>query len=125
MNNFKINNLIIHDSARPYVTENYYTELLKSCDHYEYSQYYLKLVNGLARKEGNQYNIYGRDDFIELCTPVCCKFNLYYFIFMNYLCNNIPYSYELIPILNLMKIECKFIEGKYKYLKKITYFEDI
>jgi len=124
-NNFtNMNNIIIHDSVRPFIQEENYIRLLKSNETYQYSQYYLKLVNGLVKKN-KQYEIRDRDKYIEICTPICCNYNLYYFIFMNYIGNSKPFSTELLPILNLMNIPYNFIEGYYKNLRKITYIEDV
>jgi len=120
-----INNIIIQDSARPFVTEDHYKNLLKSNETFQYSQYYLKLLNGLAKKENTRYEIYDRNQFIEICTPVCCNYNLIYFIYMNYICNNNPFTEEPITILNLMNIKYNCIEGFYKHLRKITYINDI
>jgi len=46
-----VNNIIVHDSARPFITCNDIKKLLTSCDTYLYSQYYLNLVNGYIKKE--------------------------------------------------------------------------
>jgi 2-C-methyl-D-erythritol 4-phosphate cytidylyltransferase len=120
-----INNIIIHDSARPFINETHFKTLLKSNETFQYSQYYLKLVNGLLKKNNEIYDVKDRDKYIEICTPLCCNYKLYYFIFMNYIGNSNPFTSELIPILNLMNIKCNFIEGYYNSLRKITYIEDI
>jgi len=127
--NISINKIIIHDSARPFVTEDHFKKILES--NFQYSQYYLKLVNGLAKKDKTNYNkflkykIFDRNEYIELCTPVCCDYKLYYFIFMNYMGNKNPYTEEPITILNLLNIPYNFIEAHQKYLRKITYLDDI
>jgi 2-C-methyl-D-erythritol 4-phosphate cytidylyltransferase len=120
-----INNIIIHDVARPYLTEKHFNLILKSNETFQYSQYYLKLVNGLAKKNKTKYDIHNRDEYIEICSPICCKYNLYYFIFMNYIGNNKPFTNEPITILNMMNIDCNYIEGYHQYLRKITYIDDI
>jgi 2-C-methyl-D-erythritol 4-phosphate cytidylyltransferase len=120
-----INNIIIHDSARPFINESHLITLLKSNENYQYSQYYLKLVNGLLKKNQDKYDLNDPSKFIEICTPLCCNYNLYYFIFMNYIGNSKPFTTELIPILNLMNISYTFIEGFHNSLRKITYIEDI
>ncbi len=123
--NFKVNNIIIHDVARPYIPEEYFIDLLKSNETYMYTQYYLKLVNGLVRKKKDEYKVYHRDEFIEICTPLCCNFNLYYFLFNNYVHRKEPFCVEIIDILNILNIKYNFLEGKYNQLKKITYIDDI
>jgi 2-C-methyl-D-erythritol 4-phosphate cytidylyltransferase len=120
-----INKVIIHDSARPYVTENQFKKILEITDKYEYTQYYLKLINGLVKKENTNYIIRNRDNYIEICTPICCNFNLYYFVFMNYIANKNSFTNEPITILNLMNIKYELIQGQHKYLRKITYLDDI
>jgi 2-C-methyl-D-erythritol 4-phosphate cytidylyltransferase len=124
-----INKIIIHDSARPYVTEDHFKKILES--NFQYSQYYLKLVNGLAKKDKTKYKIFlkykifDRDEYIEICTPVCCDYKLYYFIFMNYIGNKNLFTTEPLTILNLLNIPYDFVEAHHKYLRKITYLDDI
>jgi len=118
-----IDKIIIHDSARPYLLEDHFKNLLNT--NHLYSQYYLKLVNGLAKKELSNYEIVNRDDYIEICTPICINFKLCYFIFKNYMDIKNRITYEFIPILDLLKIKYKFIEDSYKYLRKITIKDDL
>ena len=66
-----------------------------------------------------------RDKYIELCTPLCINYKLFNFIFKNYIQKENMITYEFIPILKILNINYNFIEGHYKYLKKITTFEDI
>lgn len=124
-------NVIIHDSARPFVKENHIKTLIESSSKYLYSQYCLKLVNGLCKKDYIGYNIVNRDDYIEICTPICINYNLFDFVFTNYMnstnstnSTNIV-SNEFIPILDILRIEYNMIEGKYNYLKKITMIDDL
>jgi 2-C-methyl-D-erythritol 4-phosphate cytidylyltransferase len=125
INNIKvnINKIIIHDSARPFVTKEHFVRILNS--KYQYSHYYLKLVNGLVKKEKTKYEVCNRNEYIEICTPICCDYRLYYFIFMNYIGNMKPFTEEPLTILNLLNIPYEFIEAHPKYLRKITYLDDI
>jgi 2-C-methyl-D-erythritol 4-phosphate cytidylyltransferase len=118
-----IKNIIIHDAARPYITEECISKLLSSCESSLYAQYYMKLVNGLFNKETNK--MVNRDDYVEICTPIVANFELFYFIFMNYICKEKRIVYEHIPILTILGIKYDLIEGSYENLKKITYFNDI
>jgi 2-C-methyl-D-erythritol 4-phosphate cytidylyltransferase/2-C-methyl-D-erythritol 2,4-cyclodiphosphate synthase len=43
--NKKVSNIIIHDSARPFITKDHIDNLLASSKKFLYSQYYLKLTN--------------------------------------------------------------------------------
>lgn len=115
-----IQNIIIHDSARCFVESDHFKNLISN--HY-YSQYYLKLTNGLT-----QLNFIGdvnRDDYIELVTPLCINFILGSFIFDNYIKTENRITYEFINILRMLKIPCKMIEGHYNFLKKITTADDV
>ena len=116
--------VIIHDSARPYVTDTHIQKLLDNTDNSPYSQYVLKLYNGLL-KINNLFEDINRDDYIELCTPLCINFNLGYFIFKNYIAKNNRITYEFLPILKAMGITYKLEYGNISYLKKITTIEDI
>ena len=123
-NNMKnVKNIIIHDSARPFIKEKHIIDLIsKINDEILYSQYYFNLVNGLLlkNKDGN-YEETDRSEFIEICTPICANFELYEFLFSN----KKRKCYEIIPLLDSLKIKYELIEGEYKYIRKITKLEDI
>jgi 2-C-methyl-D-erythritol 4-phosphate cytidylyltransferase len=122
-----INKIIIHDSARPYITENHMKKMIEMPE--LYIQYCLSLTNGLAvekcKKVNNfkKYKVEDRNKYIELCSPICCNYSLYNFIFSNYV--NTKFTIEIIPILNRMKIDYILLTDYYKYLRKITTIEDI
>lgn len=121
----KNTNIIIHDAARPFVPKNYFEQLIDSNKNFLYSHYCLKLVNGLARKTESGYEIVDRDQFIELCTPQIVDFGLYNFIFRKYMMQPNRVSWEILPIMDHLKIKYNLIEGSIKYLRKITTTEDI
>ena len=122
-----VSSLIIHDSARPFITVTHIEVLINSYNSgCMYSQYYLKLVNGLIKKDPYNFETVDRDDFIEICTPICVDFELFYYLFMNYIANpEERIVWDLIPLLDLMKIKYNLIESHIKYLRKITTIEDI
>jgi 2-C-methyl-D-erythritol 4-phosphate cytidylyltransferase len=115
-----IQNVIIHDSARCFIQSSHFKNLIS--DQY-YSQYYLKLTNGLSQT--NFIGDVNRDDYIELVTPLCINFTLGNFIFTNYIKAENRITYEFINILRMLKIPYKMIEGHYNFLKKITTAEDV
>ena len=121
--NNNLNNIIIHDVARPYITIDYIKTLTSSNNttHF-YSQYYLKLTNGLMHIDNE---VVDRDKYIELCAPLCINYKLFNFIFTNYIEKNKSITSEFIPILQLLNIKINLIEGHYKYLRKITTRDDI
>lgn len=128
-NNMKnIKNVIIHDSARPpFIKEKHIMDLTSKMNgEILYIQYYFNLVNGLLRKnkDGN-YEEIDRSEFIEICTPICANFELYEFLFSNNLKKEKRKCYEIIPLLDSLKIKYELIEGEYKYIRKITKLEDI
>jgi len=125
-NNIKepISNLIIHDCARPFINEEHINTLLNSNTFY--SQYYLKLTNGLLRLNNlNKYEEVDRNEFIEICTPICVNYKLYEFLFYNYIKKERRICCEIIPLLDLLKIKYELIEGEYKYIRKITKITDL
>jgi 2-C-methyl-D-erythritol 4-phosphate cytidylyltransferase len=119
-----VKNIIIHDGARPFITQNNIDELLTVSQSYSYAQYYLNLVNGLAKRKGSGYEIVDRKEYIELCTPVIADYKIYSDIFRNHI-DKIESSIEALPILDLHGIPYKLIEGKHKHLRKITTIEDV
>jgi 2-C-methyl-D-erythritol 4-phosphate cytidylyltransferase len=126
-NNLTVHNIVIHDSARPFIKEEHILNLLsKMDDKILYAQYYFNLVNGLLKKnnEGN-YEEVDRSDFIEICTPICVNFELYEFLFSKYLKKENRICWELIPLLDKLKIKYELIEGDYKYMRKITTLKDV
>ena len=119
-----VKNIIIHDGARPFITQNHIDELLTASQSYSYAQYYLSLVNGLAKRKEYGYEIVDRGEYIELCTPIIADYKIYNDIFRNHI-DKIESSIEALPVLDSLNIPYKLIEGKHKYLKKITKIEDI
>lgn len=117
LNTLKINikNVIIHDSARPFVTKLMFKKILNTK---YYSQYYMKLVNGLISLENDCF--VDRDKYIEACTPLCINYKL-----LKYIHNNYSKIYEYYDIIKTIKLKIVLIEGHYKYLKKITTKDDI
>lgn len=127
-----VSNIIIHDSARPFVSKEYYINMLKISDIYGYSQYYMKLTNGLAKISSHKEITYeeitheeitcdviDRNEYIELCTPILITKNLLLQLNLTEPVN------EFIDILNKNNISYKLIEGTNKYLKKITTIDDV
>ncbi len=125
LDNKKVENIIIHDSARPFIKKEHIDDLLISCNEFPYSQYVLKLVNGLAKKTDFGYEIPDRSQYIELCTPQAVDFSLYSYIFNKYIDSPYKVTCELLPILDKLKIKYNLIEGSLKYLRKITTIDDI
>jgi 2-C-methyl-D-erythritol 4-phosphate cytidylyltransferase len=117
----KYQKIIIHDAARPFITDVYISNLIKSKS--QHSQYYLKLSNGLAMKNEIGWEIPNREDFIELCSPQCTDFDLFRFIFKTYI--ETGKQCEILPCLSYLEIQPELIEGHYKYLRKINTLDDI
>lgn len=116
-----LNNIIIHDSARPFVPSEYFYKIISS--NTLYSHYSLKLTNGLIDEK---FNVYDRNKFIEICSPICIKYSIYKFIFEKFIGYSNNYTCEPIQIFKIYNFsDINIIYGKYKYLKKITYYEDI
>lgn len=116
-----IDNILIHDSARPFVPAKYFSDLIELNIAYQYSQYSLKITGGLVNLNGEVMN---RDKIIELCTPFCIKYKLFEFIFNNYIKEQSRITWEFIPILNILKIDYKLMYGNLLDLRKITFLED-
>ena len=100
--------VLIHDVARPFITCKHIQRLLSS--RYKYSQYCLKLTNGLIYK-GVQ--CVDRDAYLELCTPICIEYNLF--------CR-LKVPNEFIDLLKPEEYE--LVHSHYKYLRKITTIDD-
>ena len=107
-NFINIEKVIIHDAARPFITQSYFEQLLKNNS--KYTQYVLKLTNGLYNIDTN--SPVNRDSYIELCTPICISFD-------------ILKIQETDEIIDSIDIKPDFIYGHYNVLKKITTIEDI
>jgi 2-C-methyl-D-erythritol 4-phosphate cytidylyltransferase len=117
--NIEPDNIIIHDSARPFISKEYVEQITRNTRFY--SQYCLKLTNGLMTKT---CDVVDRDNYMELCTPISIKYRLCLLIFDNFMSKN-KYTYEFIDILKVYNIPMDFYYGKYHLLKKITYIEDV
>ena len=133
LNNIK--NIIIHDGARPFVSKQYFENLIfnNEKNNMKYSQYALKLTNGLYKIKQNSTKIgksrslaarwrraaprprcrpVNRDEYIELCTPICISYDLL----------KIQKTEEILDSIN---ISPNFLYGNYKQLKKITTIDDL
>jgi 2-C-methyl-D-erythritol 4-phosphate cytidylyltransferase len=117
------NKILIHDAARPYVTDWMIEDLLKSSNRNIHSQFYLPLFNGLAKKNFIGYEIPNREDFIELCSPQITKYDFFKHIFRNYIEKGD--ECEVLPVVSRFEMKYNLIEGHYKYLRKVTTLEDI
>jgi 2-C-methyl-D-erythritol 4-phosphate cytidylyltransferase len=117
---FKNINLLIHDSARPYVSCDYYNNMMLNTKFY--SQYCLKLTNGLMDLK---YNTLDRDAYIELCSPICINLKLSDIIYFNFMKQSNRYVNEFIDIIKIYNIPIQIFYGNYKYLRKITYQDDL
>jgi 2-C-methyl-D-erythritol 4-phosphate cytidylyltransferase len=126
-NNLTANHIVIHDGARPFIKEEHILNLLsKMDDEILYTQYYFNLVNGLLKKNNEgKYEEVDRSEFIEICTPICANFKLYEFLFSNYMKKENRICWELIPLLDTLKIKYELLEGNYKYMRKITTLKDV
>jgi 2-C-methyl-D-erythritol 4-phosphate cytidylyltransferase/2-C-methyl-D-erythritol 2,4-cyclodiphosphate synthase len=118
-----VKNVIIHDSARPFIQNYHINKLLESMKENVYSQYYMKLVNGLLNIKTNQF--VDRDDYVEICTPLCINNEIMQEIFHKYIDVENRKYYEFLPIIQQNKLNYNLIEGYHKFLKKITIKADI
>ena len=116
-------NILIHDAARPYVTESMLLELLESSTKNLHSQFYLPLLNGLAKFTSFGYQIPDRNDYIELCSPQITNFDIFKHIFNSYI--ETGKECEILPIVSRFEMKYNLIKGHYRYLRKITTLEDI
>ncbi len=111
-------NVILHDSARPYIKIDHISKLINLSKKYDYIQYCMKLINGLGKIDNGKIIPVDRSKYIELCTPIC----------MNYKkCINLYNSstIELFDDMNKLNIKYKIVYDVSYYLKKITYNSDI
>ncbi len=128
-----IKNIIIHDSARPFINKTHIKHLINTqhINQMLYTQYYLKLTNGLARYTHDQeLEFVDRDKYIEICTPLCIDYQLF-----NKIMNDSEYKdqngkrlfQEFIPVMNILNLQYKyhFLEGNYSFLRKITTTNDL
>ena len=119
----KYTNILIHDAARPFITLDMINKLLESSKTNQHSQFYLELVNGLARKNELGWEVAPREDFIELCSPQITDFEIFKYIFTNYI--ETKKDCEILPVICELNHSYNLIKGSSKYLKKITNIDDI
>lgn len=125
-NKFSAKNIVIHDVARPYIQKNHITKILNECnDEFVYSQYCLKLTNGLLKMNDFGIEFFNRDEYIETCTPICINYELASFIYKNYIDGNNKITCEFLHIIDIMKLKYKLLFDNNIFLKKITFIDDI
>jgi len=116
-------NILIHDAARPYITDEMVETLLDSVKLNYHVQYYMKLLNGLSNFNGATWEISDREHFIELCTPQITRFDYFKEVFTKHIITGS--ECEILPIVSKSPNNFKLIQGKMKYLRKVTYLDDI
>ena len=119
--------VIIHDAARPFITDSYVKKLLKI--NRPFVQYFTKINNGLY-KLYNKDSIIDREDFIELCSPLCINIDFFNYIWYNFIYIGAPpIAYEFLQIFDLFyghpDFKYKMIEGNSNILRKITTYGDL
>jgi 2-C-methyl-D-erythritol 4-phosphate cytidylyltransferase len=117
--------LVIHDAARPFIKEEHVLKLIDSSKTNEYSQYYLKLVNGLVRKTGAGYETVDRDEYLELVTPQMCELKLFDHVFRTYIQRPDRTVWEILTVCNELGIKYNLIEGHHRHFRKITTTDDL
>ena len=115
-------NVIFHDSARPHIKPNHITDLIALNEIHTYSQYCIKLVNGLIK---NKDEFVDREDYLEACTPICMNFYACNFVFKNYMQKSNRIVHEFIPILKILNLSYHLAVGDKADLQKITTIDDV
>jgi hypothetical protein len=113
------------DFVNYYSASNNIKELVEKSKTHMYSQYYLKLTNGLVEKNINGYDVVDRNKYIELCTPKIIDYHLFNFLFNKYIYPKNRITCEVLPLMSKFNITHCLIEGSNKYLRKITTMDDI
>lgn len=116
-------NILIHDSARPFIKSDHIMNLIRSQMTNSHSQYYLPIVNGLAVSNSGFWEIPNRNDFIQLCSPQMTNFKLFQSIFRNKIQTGL--ECEILPVVSRDGLSFNLIEGKYFDLRKITTMDDL
>ena len=121
-----IDNIIIHDGARPFIKEMHIQCVLNELSQPTifYSQYYVKIVDGLINNNFNFFDDVNRDDFSIICTPIGIDYRIFSFLFPDFIQKE-RITWEFIPLLKLLRIRFSLIEGRHEELRKITIKNDI
>ncbi len=119
----KKSNLVIHDSARPFITKEHLVTLINARDNVQHAQYCLKLTNGLVKMIDGLYEVVDRDQHLELCAPQITEYQLFYDLFNEHIWTKA--ECEILPLVSKLKIPYRLIEGNNRYLRKITTLEDL
>ena len=116
--------VVIHDVARPYITNQHISRVIDSS--YPYVQYCLKLVNGLVQigPDGCHYPV-NRDDYLELCTPVAVDYQLACTIWNRDTDADTDQDPEPFDYFRAHGIEYELVYGNLLSLRKLTTKEDL
>lgn len=117
--------VIIHDAARPFINRTMITDVLEMRS--PYTQYAMELQNGLAQHVDRHLEIRNRDDYVELCTPIMCGYELLCEIYGVGQAMKDGEDTEIEPItaLNARTIPYTVHYEPYRNLRKITTLEDL
>lgn len=123
LRNSKVTNILIHDAARPFIEENDINTLLQSQNQNIHSQFYLPIVNGLAKKTESGWTIPKREEHIQLCSPQITNFEIFSSFFEKSIYTRT--ECEILPIVSNLNMKYNLILGNYNRLRKITFFDDL
>lgn len=120
----QISKVIIHDAARPYITQSSIIKLINASQQHLLTQYYLPITNGLINEISNRHITVERSTLKQLCTPLIIDRALAFYIY-NFVIDKKTHCYEPIEFISSYNIRPMLVRGNQKELHKITYEDDL
>ena len=121
----KTGTILIHDAARPFIQEEHVRTLLDAMSDHHHAQYYLKLINGLARRTATGYETVDRDEYLELVSPQITHYEVFSHVFRSYIQRSDRTVWEILEVCDKLDLEYKLFEGHHRHFRKITTAEDL
>lgn len=119
--------LLFHDAARPFLTEATVQALLAKAETVPYVQCAMHLTNGLFCNNGG--TSVDRDQYVELCTPMCVQYELCEFFYTQFMAGvgagAGADASEFIDFFSWYQVPTSFLYKRHEELRKITVSEDL
>lgn len=115
--------VLIHDAARPFITEDMIINIVNISMTLNYVQYAMRITDGLIRNTKNTIETIERNDHFLISTPFIMDLDLARYTY-NYIIDNNSHIYDPLEFVSTHDIPFKLIFGPLDKLRKITYPED-
>ena len=117
----KNDNVLIHDAARPFVSDKIIDDVISNLNYFDSVVPVISCNDSILKIDKESFKYLDRDKIKYLQTPQGFKFDLLYEAYKNLIKSNTKFSDDLSLLKNFKSdISCKFVDGDYSNFKITT-----